>query len=283
MKTITNCNKVKANELLKHEKYSESNITDNLIDSDCLIRLSRVHKRYQLGKTTVNALNGVSFSINRGEFTAIAGPSGSGKTTILNLIGCIDDPTSGTVLVKNKNHQLMKDREASIFRNQTLGYIFQNFNLIPVLNVYENIEYPLRIGKVKIDRHIKNKIHELIDDVGLSEYTKQRPDKLSGGQRQRVAVARALVCNPDIVMADEPTANLDYNTGIEILNLMQKLNRRLGTTFVISTHSEMIIEKSRRVIRVLDGKIESDTGDNYEYQNKTDYDAIDSECATCGA
>ncbi|MBN2436621.1 MAG: ABC transporter ATP-binding protein [Spirochaetes bacterium] len=283
MKTINNFEEAAANELLVNENHSEINTTDNLASSACLIRLSGVHKRYQLGKTTVNALNGVSFSINRGEFTAIAGPSGSGKTTILNLIGCIDDPTSGTVLVKGKNHQFMKDREASIFRNQTLGYIFQNFNLIPVLSVYENIEYPLRIGKIKIDRHTKEKIYSLIEDVGLSSYTKQRPDKLSGGQRQRVAVARALVCDPDIVMADEPTANLDHNTGLEILNLMQKLNRRLGTTFVISTHSEMIIEKSRRVIRVLDGKIESDTGEDYEYQNKTDYDTVDSERATCSA
>lgn len=247
-----------------------------------VISIHDVYKEYLLGKTTVKAVNGVSFSIQQGEFVVIAGPSGSGKTTILNLIGCIDDPTSGTVLVKDRNHADMNDAEASCFRNRTIGYIFQHFNLVPVLDVYENIEYPLRIGGIRIDSQIRQNIYELIEDVGLTKCVKQRPDKLSGGQRQRVAVARALVAQPDIVIADEPTANLDNRTGMEILSIMERLNRRHGTTFVISTHSEMIMKLARRIIHVLDGKIESDTEDT-EYENNNDTVSARAACSSCGA
>ncbi|MFW6364960.1 MAG: ABC transporter ATP-binding protein [Spirochaetota bacterium] len=226
---------------------------------ETVVSFSDVHKEYALGKTSVHALNGVSFRIPRGDFVAFAGPSGSGKTTILNLIGCIDDATSGTVLVNGKNHACMTDRDASYFRNRTIGYVFQNFNLIPVLNVYENVEYPLLIGGVRITTAVRDRINRLIEDVGLARYVKHRPDKLSGGQRQRVAVARALVTGPDIVIADEPTANLDHGTGEEIISIMRTLNSQYKTTFIFSTHSDLIIKRARRVFWLLDGKITSDT------------------------
>ncbi|MDA3901676.1 MAG: ABC transporter ATP-binding protein [Spirochaetes bacterium] len=248
-----------------------------------VIELNDVFKEYMLGKTVVRAVNGVSFAIAPGEFTVIAGPSGSGKTTILNMVGCIDDATSGEVLVKGKNHRMMSDNEASFFRNSTIGYVFQNFNLIPVLNTYENIEYPLRIGGKRIDKSVKIKIMNLIEEVGLTDFIKHRPDKLSGGQRQRVAVARALVNNPDIVIADEPTANLDYNTGSEIISIMQRLNELYGTTFVISTHSEMIMKRARRIISIIDGKVQSDIGECDENKNQN-YDNIFNEslCSVTG-
>ncbi len=224
-----------------------------------LITLKDVHKKFQLGETTVHALNGISLSIKKGEFTSLVGPSGSGKTTILNLIGCIDFPSQGEVLINNKNSNSFNDKEASLFRNKSIGYIFQNFNLIPVLNVYENIEYPILIGGKKINKKRRAKINDLIEQVGLTSHIKHRPDKLSGGQRQRVAIARALVANPDLVIADEPTANLDHITGEEVLDIMKKFNKDLKTTFIFSTHSDMIMKYAKRIVQILDGKIISDS------------------------
>lgn len=223
-----------------------------------LIELFNVSKDYTLGETTVHALRNISLSINKGEFTAIAGPSGSGKSTLLNLIGGIDCATDGQIVVNGKEHALMSDREASRFRNTTMGYIFQNFNLIPVLNVYENIEYPVLVGKGGVTTEIKERIDQLICDVGLANHRKHRPDKLSGGQRQRLAIARALVNDPQLVIADEPNANLDQETGAMILDLMENMNKRYGTTFLFSTHSDQILDKVGRIVHILDGEIHSD-------------------------
>ncbi len=220
-----------------------------------MIVFKNVHKEYDMGKMKVHALKGISFHIKEGEFLSIVGPSGSGKTTILNLIGCIDSPSSGDITVNKVNALKMKDKEASLFRNKTIGYIFQDFNLIPVLNVYENIEYPILIGKEKLTKSKKNEISKLIDRVGLTEHIKHRPDELSGGQRQRVAIARALVTQPRIVIADEPTANLDHVTGTSILELMKQLNEEYKTTFVFSTHDKLVMSYANRKIEVFDGEL----------------------------
>ncbi len=222
---------------------------------DVIIKFNNVIKDYVLGKTKVRALKKVSFEIKRGEFLSIVGPSGSGKTTILNLIGCIDYPTEGDVYVNNKKTTEMSDSEASEFRNRTIGFIFQNFNLIPVLNLYENVEYPLLIRKGKVKKSDKEKIYKLIDEVGLKDLIKHKPEELSGGQRQRVAIARALVTEPDIVIADEPTANLDHKTSSIILELMKKMNKEYNVTFIFSTHDELVMKYAKRKIKLFDGEI----------------------------
>ncbi|MFN4244807.1 MAG: ABC transporter ATP-binding protein, partial [Brevinematia bacterium] len=176
----------------------------------------------------------------------------SGKTTLLNLIGCIDIPTKGKVWINGKDTQTMSDDEISEFRNRFIGFVFQSFNLIPVLNLYENIEYPLLLGNQKVD---KEWLHYLIERVGLKEFMKHKPDELSGGQRQRVAIARALSTKPVLVIADEPTANLDSETGESIVNLLLELNREKNITFIFSTHSEMIAKHAKKIIHILDGKI----------------------------
>jgi putative ABC transport system ATP-binding protein len=188
----------------------------------------------------------------------IIGPSGSGKTTLLNLIGCLDAPTSGEVNLFGKyNVSTLNDKQATLLRRDHIGFIFQTFNLIPVLNVYENIEFPLIIqGVDKADR--KKRVMELIADVGLQEFIKHKPDELSGGQRQRIAVARALVTNPKLVLADEPTANLDKENGRIIMEIMKKLNEEHGVTFIFSTHDQRVMEEGRRTVVLSDGMVESD-------------------------
>lgn len=192
-----------------------------------MIQTENIVKTYHLGKTKVEALKGVSLEIVRGEIVCIMGPSGSGKSTILNMIGCLDKPDSGEIIVGNSRiTELSRDKLAEIRANK-IGFIFQSFNLIPVMNIYENIEFPLHIKSEKLtakEREIR--IMKLIDEVGLREYIKHKPDELSGGQRQRVAIARALVTNPEIILADEPTANLDSKTAESILELMAKLNKK---------------------------------------------------------
>lgn len=192
-----------------------------------MIQTENIVKTYHLGKTKVEALKGVSLEIDRGEIVCIMGPSGSGKSTILNMIGCLDKPDSGEIIVGNSRiTELSRDKLAEIRANK-IGFIFQSFNLIPVMNIYENIEFPLHIKSEKLtakEREIR--IMKLIDEVGLREYIKHKPDELSGGQRQRVAIARALVTNPEIILADEPTANLDSKTAESILELMAKLNKK---------------------------------------------------------
>lgn len=221
-----------------------------------IIEMKNVKKVYPLGKTEVAAVKGVSFSIDKGDFISIAGPSGSGKTTILNMIGCIDIPTEGTVKILDKITSTLNDREITNLRHDVLGFIFQSFNLIPVLNVYENIEFPLLLGRDRMDNKEKEEwIEYLMQEVGLFEWKKHRPNELSGGQRQRVAIARALVTKPQIVLADEPTANLDSETGEAIIELMKRMNTELGTTFVFSTHDPTIVEIADHIIRLHDGLI----------------------------
>lgn len=221
-----------------------------------IIQLSEVYKTYPLGKTEVKAVKGVSFSIQKGEFVSIAGPSGSGKSTILNMIGCIDVPSSGTVRINNVDTRGLSDKEITNFRHDVLGFIFQSFNLIPVLTVYENIEFPLLLGKTDLNGNGRKQwIDRLVEEVGLDRWASHKPNELSGGQRQRVAIARALVTQPQVVLADEPTANLDSATGESILQLMHKMNREFGTTFIFSTHDARIVSQADHVMRLKDGEI----------------------------
>jgi putative ABC transport system ATP-binding protein len=221
-----------------------------------IVTLEDVHKKYPLGKTEVHAVKGVSFQIDEGDFISIAGPSGSGKSTILNMIGCIDTPTSGTVRIGDTATSLLDDRAITRLRHQAIGFIFQNFNLVPVLNVYENVEFPLLLGRTAVSREERRRwIDELIEAVGLGPWRGHRPNELSGGQRQRVAIARALVARPRIVLADEPTANLDSKTGEAIIGLMKKINRDFGTTFIFSTHDASIVEIADHIIALHDGVI----------------------------
>ena len=223
------------------------------------VTLDDVRKVYALGKTEVHAVKGVGFRIQEGEFVSIAGPSGSGKTTILNLIGCIDTPTSGTVKVMGTDTAGMSDRAVTDLRHQVLGFIFQSFNLVPVLNVTENVEFPLLIGKARIPKEERaDWIGHLVDAVGLDRHREHRPAELSGGQRQRVAIARALANKPRIVLADEPTANLDSATSKQIIELMKRMNTELGTTFIFSTHDPAIVGIADHIIRLHDGLVTED-------------------------
>jgi len=221
-----------------------------------IVELQDVHKVYPLGKVEVEAVKGVSFSIEKGDFISIAGPSGSGKTTILNMIGCVDRPTQGTVIINGQPTKELSDRALTTLRHDTLGFIFQSFNLIPVLDVRENVEFPLLLGKSRMGKSEKDEwIDYLIEEVGLTQWRDHRSNELSGGQRQRVAIARALVTKPHIVLADEPTANLDSKTGEQILELMKKINREMQTTFIFSTHDAKIVNIADHVVRLQDGLV----------------------------
>ena len=226
--------------------------------SDAIVRLQGVHKIYKLGKVEVPALKGIDLDIAAGAFAVIAGPSGSGKTTLLNLIGCVDTATRGTVRVDGKDTAAMKEKALTALRLSTLGFIFQSFNLIAVLDVFQNVEFPLLLqgGLSKAER--ARRVHAIVEEVGLSPQIKQRPAELSGGQRQRVAIARALVTQPRLVLADEPTANLDSETGSRIIELMRGINQRQGTTFLFSTHDPAIMEKADRLTQLVDGKVSED-------------------------
>jgi len=221
-----------------------------------IIELKDVRKDYSLGKVIVQAVRGVSFAIEKGDFISIAGPSGSGKSTILNLIGCIDTPTSGIVEIEGMSTAGHSDKELTTLRHEAIGFIFQSFNLIPVLNVHENIEFPLLMGDGRMSKPKRREwVDSLIAEVGLEQWRDHKPNELSGGQRQRVAIARALVAQPKIVLADEPTANLDSQTGGQIIELMKKINRDLSTTFVFSTHDPKIVGIADHIIRLIDGQV----------------------------
>jgi putative ABC transport system ATP-binding protein len=221
-----------------------------------IIHLSQVKKHYNLGKTVVQAVKGIDLTIEKGDFISIAGPSGSGKSTILNMIGLIDKPTEGSVTIEGKDIGSLSDSELTRLRHQRIGFIFQSFNLIPVLSTKENIEFPLLLGKSgKIDKAKREWIDFLIEQVGLSDRRGNKPNELSGGQRQRVAIARALVTKPMIVLADEPTANLDSVTGEAIIGLMKKVNAESGTTFVFSTHDDKVVKIADHVVRLRDGLV----------------------------
>lgn len=221
-----------------------------------IVKVEQAAKNYLLGKTTVYALRGVDLTVEKGEFIAIAGPSGSGKTTLLNLIGGIEKPTSGKVFINEKELSLLNQDELADIRADKMGFIFQNFNLLPVLTAVENVEYPLNNNKIISSREKKNKAEEALKQVGLWQFRNHRPMELSGGQRQRVAIARAMVIEPSLILADEPTANLDHKTGVEILNLMKKLNQEYFTTFIFSTHDAKIIDMASRVVRLWDGLVQ---------------------------
>jgi len=222
------------------------------------VRVENATKDYQLGRTTVPALRGVSLAVERGEFVAVAGPSGSGKSTLLNLIGCLDHPTAGRVLIGDRDVATLGDDALSDLRAEKIGFIFQTFNLIPVLSALENVEFPLLVQPSgRRGRSARERARQALAEVGLAEFAHHRPDELSGGQRQRVAVARALVTDPVIVLADEPTANLDSTTGEAIVVLMEEINRRDGTTFIFSTHDPRVMGRAHRVLRLADGRLEA--------------------------
>ena len=222
-----------------------------------LVTLTKVHKEYQLGKTNVVALREITLSIERGFFAAVAGPSGSGKTTLLNIIGCLDLPTTGNVSILGRDVAHYSDDELSHFRARKLGFIFQTFNLIPVLNVYENVEFPLRLNRTP-KAEIASRTAEMLEAVGLTVQRHQRPNQLSGGQRQRVAVARALVTRPELVLADEPTANLDSVTGARMIDLLRTMRDRFATTFLFSTHDAVMLTHAEQHFTMRDGSLVQD-------------------------
>jgi putative ABC transport system ATP-binding protein len=219
-----------------------------------IVSVRNVSKDYMLGKTVVPALREVSLDVSPGEFISIAGPSGSGKTTLLNLMGCVDTPTAGTVVVGGQDTSRLSERALTDLRLHTLGFIFQSFNLVSVLSVFQNVEYPLLLQGRTSRKERAERVVGLLDAVGISQYARHRPSELSGGQRQRVAIARALVTHPQIVLADEPTANLDSQTGETIIDLMKEMNRD-GTTFIFSTHDPKVMAHANAVVRIADGRI----------------------------
>jgi putative ABC transport system ATP-binding protein len=220
-----------------------------------VVRIEHVTKDYQLGDQKVRALKDVTLSFEPGVFLAIAGPSGSGKSTLLNLIGCIDNPTSGKIYINERDVSDKTPDQLADLRNRSIGFIFQTFNLLPVLSAAENVEYPLLQRRDVSEAERNKRVNYFLDIVGLSKFASHRPNQLSGGQRQRVAIARALAIRPSIVLADEPTANLDHKTGEEILKLMKQINRAFNTTFIFSTHDKRVIAKADRLVRIEDGEI----------------------------
>lgn len=223
-----------------------------------VVDIKNVFKSYQLGSTEVHALRGLSLQIKKGEFAALIGASGSGKTTLLNLVGCLDNADRGDILIENVHVQDLSEDKKSELRNQKIGFIFQSFNLIPVLNVYENVEIPLTIRTEVTAEDRKAKVLAALKDVGLEEFVHHRPDQLSGGQRQRVAIARALVTEPSLILADEPTANLDSKTAHHIIDLMLELNKKRHMTFFFCTHDEKLMSRVERIVKIKDGVIEAE-------------------------
>lgn len=222
-----------------------------------IIQLKNVSKTYKKGLFEVEALKNINLNIKKGKFTVLAGPSGSGKTTLLNIIGAMDKSSSGEVIINGTNIENFSINDASDFRRDKLGFIFQNFNLIPVLTVYENIEFALDLTGKFFKKDKKEKIEGLLYELGIHELKDRKPNEISGGQQQRVAIARALIKNPDIILADEPTANLDSTTGENILNLMKKLNSEKNITFIFSSHDNKIIKIANRIVYLTDGSIKN--------------------------
>ncbi len=223
-----------------------------------MIKISNLHKTYVDGDTRVHALRGIDMEIKQGEFLSIAGPSGSGKSTLLNLIGCIDDIDAGEIIIQDKTVSSMSASELVALRRANIGFIFQTFNLIPVLSAYENVAMVMSLLNLPKDQ-IRQETMQLLSDVGLQGMEHRRPAKLSGGQQQRVAIARALIKKPLIVLADEPTANLDSETGESVLKIMKQINESRGTTFLFSTHDPMVMDFADRLCNLHDGKIISDS------------------------
>ena len=222
-----------------------------------IIEIKKLQKTYNSNSVAVHAINDITLSIEEGEFTAIVGPSGSGKTTLLNIIGGLDEPSGGNVIIDKIDTTRLKSRKLTDFRLNNIGFVFQAYNLIPVLTARENVEFIMQLqGRNKVDRETRS--NELLKSVGLGEMMDRRPSKMSGGQQQRVAVARALASKPKFVLADEPTANLDSKSTENLLDIMEELNRQENVTFIFSTHDQRVVNKARRVITLEDGKVVSD-------------------------
>ncbi len=220
-----------------------------------LIQASNITKSYRMGDQDVPALKGLSFEIGEGAFAAFVGPSGSGKSTLLNLIGCLDHPSSGIMRVHGTDISTLSRSAAATFRGEHLGFVFQDFNLVPVLSAYENIEYPLLMVRGWSEAKRRDRVEKMLAAVGMSEQAHKRPDQLSGGQKQRVAVARALVGEPKLVLADEPTANLDHDTAYKVLNLMKTMRDDFGTSFIFSTHDPKIMHEAEQTFTLEDGRL----------------------------
>ena len=225
-----------------------------------LLELNKVKKIYQQGKIEVPALRGVDLIVEEGEFTAIFGPSGSGKTTLLNMIGCLDTPTEGEVSLSGKKVSDLSRKALAMVRRFNIGFVFQAYNLIPVLTAYENVEFAIRLTGHSSESQMKEKVLKMLAEVGLKGLESRRPNELSGGEKQRVAIARALVKEPKIVLADEPTANLDSETAADVVDIMRKMNKELGTTFIFSTHDPAVMKYASRFINLKDGMISADKG-----------------------
>ena len=223
--------------------------------AEIVVRLENVIKTYSMGESEVHALRGISFQIEQGEFLSIMGPSGSGKSTCMNMIGCLDRPTSGIVEINGKETAKMTEKELAILRNQTVGFVFQQYHLIPSMNVLENVMLPLKYAHVEKSERVE-RAEEALEAVCLGERMKHRPHELSGGQKQRVAIARAMVTQPKILLADEPTGALDSTTGKQVMELFKQINTEKGTTIIIVTHDPRIGESTKRCIKILDGQIQ---------------------------
>jgi putative ABC transport system ATP-binding protein len=224
-----------------------------------LIAAKQITKEYRVGEVAVPALRGVSFGIESASFVSFIGPSGSGKTTLLNLIGCLDKPTEGTLTVAGVDVGSLDRKASAAFRGNNIGFIFQDFNLLPVLTVYENIEYPLLMVQKTPSAERRQRVTALLAAVGMADQRDKTPDQISGGQKQRVAVARALVTNPKLVLADEPTANLDHTTAYMVLNLMKKMRDEFKTTFIFSTHDQKIVGEAEIIFTLEDGKLNGES------------------------
>ncbi len=224
-----------------------------------LIFAENLRKVYQTGEIEIEALKSVSFRINPASFVAFVGPSGSGKTTLLNLIGCLDKPTSGVLKVADFDTFRFTRKKAALFRGKNIGFIFQDFNLIPVLTVYENVEYPLLMSQNIPAKERENRVISLLDKVKMIDQKDKYPDQISGGQKQRAAIARALVTDPKLVLADEPTANLDSRTAFMVIDLMRSMRDDLGVTFIFSTHDPKVVEKVETLFRIQDGMLSADS------------------------
>jgi putative ABC transport system ATP-binding protein len=222
-----------------------------------VVLAANLRKDYQLGDVVIPAIRGIDFSIEASSFVCFVGPSGSGKTTLLNMIGCLDHPTAGALRILDTDVATLDRRAAATFRGQHLGFVFQDFNLIPVLTAYENIEYPLIMVQRWPAKERRERVQGLLEATGIGEQANKRPDQLSGGQKQRVAIARALVSHPSIVLADEPTANLDHQTAYRIINLMKKLRDEFGTTFIFSTHDPKIMTEAEVTYALEDGEVQT--------------------------
>ena len=225
---------------------------------EALVRIEAVSRKFPLDHRDVTALDHASLTVSAGEFLAISGPSGSGKSTLLNLIGCIDKPTSGRISIDGTDTSTLSPGRMTDLRRTKIGFVFQTFNLIPVFTASENVEFPLLVQGVDAKER-RSRVAEALESVGLSDRAHHRPDLLSGGERQRVAVARAIVHRPALVLADEPTANLDTRNATQLIDLMRDLNRSLGLTFIFSTHDQRLLEHTPRIVRLTDGHVASDS------------------------